>query len=119
MSFCNFIKTPIYFPLQHGCYTCLHKYHSVEAWKKFAAEHPEALPYAACSAGTATGDFERLDEILNAIPEIKERQLGNTAQIQWRYLSRMPVALSYLSVTSPTLKSNQCFPICLCSVHLP
>ena len=58
---------------QHGCYTCLHKYHSVDAWKKFAKEHPEALPYAACSAGTATGDFERLDEVLNAIPEIKER----------------------------------------------
>jgi len=56
---------------KHGCYTCLHKYHSVDAWKKFAKEHPEALPYAACSAGTATGDFERLDEVLNAIPEIK------------------------------------------------
>ena len=43
----------------------------MDAWKKFARDHPEALPYAACSAGTATGDFERLDEVLNAIPEIK------------------------------------------------
>ena len=66
---------------QHGCYTCLHKYHSVDAWKKFAKEHPEALPYAACSAGTATGDFERLDEVLNAIPEIKER-----CESRWRWL---------------------------------
>ena len=45
----------------------------MDAWKAFAKEHPEALPYAACSAGTATGDFERLDEVLHAIPEIKER----------------------------------------------
>jgi len=56
---------------KHKCYTCLHKYHSVDAWKTFAKEHPEALPYAAVSAGTATGDFERLDEVLNAIPEIQ------------------------------------------------
>ena len=53
--------------IQHGCYTCLHKYHSLEDWKKFAAEHPDALPYVAASAGTAEGDFNKLCEILNNI----------------------------------------------------
>ena len=52
---------------QHGCYTCLHKYHSLEDWQKFAKEHPEALPYVAASAGTAHGDFERLCEVLNNV----------------------------------------------------
>jgi len=52
---------------KHGCYTCLHKYHSLEDWKKFAAEHPDAVPYAAASAGTAEGDYTRLCEILNNI----------------------------------------------------
>lgn len=51
----------------HGCYTCLHKYHTLENWKKFAQEHPEALPYAAVSSGTADGDYDRLCEVLNNI----------------------------------------------------
>ena len=39
----------------------------MEDWKKFAAEHPDAVPYAAASAGTAEGDYTRLCEILNNI----------------------------------------------------
>ncbi len=55
---------------KHGCFTCMHKYYSVEEWLAFAKDHPEALPFVACSAGTADGDFERLSEVLAVVPEI-------------------------------------------------
>ncbi len=50
--------------LQQGCFTCVHKYYTVEQWVKFASEHPEVLPYVACSAGTAEGDFENMSNVL-------------------------------------------------------
>nr|CAI5853215.1 unnamed protein product [Callosobruchus analis] len=55
---------------KHGLFTCIHKYYSVEEWKSFAAEHPECLQYMAASSGSAETDFERLSEILKAIPEV-------------------------------------------------
>nr|AQS22600.1 GMP reductase 1-like protein [Pseudodiaptomus poplesia] len=55
---------------QHGCFTCVHKYISVEDWTKFAKECPEALPHVAVSSGTAEGDFDRMKAILAAVPEI-------------------------------------------------
>lgn len=56
---------------EHGCYTCIHKYYTPDDWLEFAKKHPEAVPYAACSAGTADGDFDRLSSVLNSIPEIQ------------------------------------------------
>lgn len=56
---------------KHKCYTCVHKYYTVEQWKEFADANKEALPYCAASSGTAEGDFERLCEVLENIPEIK------------------------------------------------
>nr|CAH7717399.1 unnamed protein product [Callosobruchus chinensis] len=55
---------------KHGLFTCVHKYYSVEEWKSFAAEHPECLQHMAASSGSAETDFERLSEILKAIPEV-------------------------------------------------
>lgn len=55
---------------KHSCLTCLHKYYSVEEWKEFAKENPDALKYVAVSSGTGEGDFERMKAILAAVPEI-------------------------------------------------
>ena len=55
---------------EHKCYTCVHKYYSVEDWKEFAASNKAVLPYVAASSGTAEGDFERLCDILENIPEV-------------------------------------------------
>ena len=56
---------------QHKCYTCIHKYYTVDQWKEFAANNKECLPYIAASSGTAEGDFERLCEILENVPDVK------------------------------------------------
>jgi len=56
---------------EHKCYTCVHKYYSVEDWKEFAASNKAVLPFVAASSGTAEGDFERLCDILENIPEVK------------------------------------------------
>jgi len=54
----------------HGCFTCMHKFYSVEEWQQFAREAPEALPHVAASSGTGAADFERLKAILAAVPQI-------------------------------------------------
>ncbi|CAB4067564.1 E1.7.1.7 [Lepeophtheirus salmonis] len=53
-----------------GCFTCLHKYCSLEEWQQFAKDFPDAVKYAAVSSGTAERDFERLCEVLNNISEL-------------------------------------------------
>ena len=55
----------------HKCYTCIHKYYTVEEWKNFADANKETLPFMAASSGTAEGDFERLCDILENVPEVK------------------------------------------------
>ncbi len=42
----------------------------MDDWIKFASDHPEALPYVACSAGTGEADFQMLSEVLNKLPQI-------------------------------------------------
>ncbi len=49
----------------------MHKYYTVDEWIKFASDHPEALPYVACSAGTAEGDFDNLTGVLEKIPQVQ------------------------------------------------
>merc|ERR1719391_836878 len=56
---------------KHGCFTCMHKFYSIEDWKKFAAENPETVKYVAASSGTGDGDWDRLQAILAAVPEIR------------------------------------------------
>jgi GMP reductase len=55
---------------KHGLFTCVHKYYSVDQWKKFASENPKSLPHVAASAGMTETDFDKLTEILNSIPGI-------------------------------------------------
>ena len=55
---------------KHGCYTCIHKYKTLDEWKEFAKDNPEVLPFVAASSGTSDDDYERLSEILNNIPGI-------------------------------------------------
>lgn len=51
-------------------FTAIHKYYTVDEWKKFVAENPESVQHVAASAGMSQQDFERLSEILNSIPDI-------------------------------------------------
>lgn len=48
----------------------MHKYYSVEDWKKFASENTNILSNVAVSAGMSQNDFQRLSEILQEIPAI-------------------------------------------------
>ena len=49
----------------------MHKFYSPEEWRQFALESPEALKHVAASSGTGAGDWERLQAILAAVPEVK------------------------------------------------
>lgn len=55
---------------KHGLFTTVHKYYSLEQWKSFAAENPSCLPNIAASSGSSENDFDRLSDILKAIPGI-------------------------------------------------
>lgn len=52
---------------KHGLFTTIHKYYSVDDWKKFADENPDCLANIAASSGSSETDFARLSDILNAI----------------------------------------------------
>ncbi|XP_060815716.1 GMP reductase 1-like isoform X1 [Bombus pascuorum] len=55
---------------KYGLFTTIHKYYSVEEWKDFASENAENLKYVAASSGTGKEDFERLSNVLTAVPEL-------------------------------------------------
>lgn len=52
-------------------FTAIHKHYSVEEWKEFAATSPECLDNLAASCGTGPSDFQQLEEILMAVPQIR------------------------------------------------
>eukprot|EP00095_Tigriopus_kingsejongensis_P003017 maker-scaffold170_size291898-snap-gene-1.49 protein:Tk03017 transcript:maker-scaffold170_size291898-snap-gene-1.49-mRNA-1 annotation:"gmp reductase 1" len=56
---------------EHGCYTCIHKYYTLDDWKKFALESPETVPFMACSSGTGSADFELLSQVLTSVTEVQ------------------------------------------------
>lgn len=56
---------------EQKCFTCIHKYYTVEQWKDFAAKHPEVLPYVAVSSGISNSDYDLLNNIIESIPEVK------------------------------------------------
>lgn len=51
-------------------FTTIHKYYSVDEWKKFAQENAEILEHVAVSSGSSEEDFEHIKAILEAVPEI-------------------------------------------------
>nr|XP_019569974.1 PREDICTED: GMP reductase 2 isoform X1 [Rhinolophus sinicus]XP_019569976.1 PREDICTED: GMP reductase 2 isoform X1 [Rhinolophus sinicus] len=52
-------------------FTAVHKHYSLEQWKEFASQNPDCLEHLAASSGTGSSDFERLKQILEAIPQVK------------------------------------------------
>ncbi|KAJ1137154.1 hypothetical protein NDU88_003567 [Pleurodeles waltl] len=52
-------------------FTAIHKHYSVEQWKEFAIKNPDCLEHVAASSGTGQADFEQLEEILEAIPQVQ------------------------------------------------
>ncbi|CAJ0965001.1 unnamed protein product [Ranitomeya imitator] len=52
-------------------FTAVHKHYSVEEWKEFAATSPEYIDNVAASAGTGQSDFQHLEEVLSAVPQIR------------------------------------------------
>lgn len=52
-------------------FTAIHKHYSAEEWKEFAATSPECLDNVAASSGTGPSDFQQLEEILMAVPQIR------------------------------------------------
>ena len=42
----------------------------MQEWKDFATENPKDLKYVAASSGTGKEDFERLSNVLTAVPEL-------------------------------------------------
>ncbi|XP_060630845.1 GMP reductase 1 [Anolis sagrei] len=56
---------------KYAMFTTIHKHYSLEQWKLFASDHPECLEHVAVSSGSGMADFERLENIIEAIPLIK------------------------------------------------
>ncbi|XP_019657167.1 GMP reductase 2 isoform X3 [Ailuropoda melanoleuca] len=52
-------------------FTAVHKHYSLQQWKEFASQNPECLEHLAASSGTGSSDFEQLEQILEAIPQVK------------------------------------------------
>ncbi|KAK4884329.1 hypothetical protein RN001_000600 [Aquatica leii] len=55
---------------KHGLFTTVHKYYGVDEWKRFGEENPKCLNNVAVSSGMSKTDFERLSDILHAVPAI-------------------------------------------------
>uniref|UniRef100_G3TC18 GMP reductase n=1 Tax=Loxodonta africana TaxID=9785 RepID=G3TC18_LOXAF len=52
-------------------FTAVHKHYSLGQWKEFATQNPDCLEHLAASSGTGSSDFEQLEQILEAIPQVK------------------------------------------------
>jgi GMP reductase len=53
---------------EHHLLTALDKFITLDDWKKFAAESPNALPSCFVSVGISDADFERLDAVMKVVP---------------------------------------------------
>ncbi|XP_014778933.1 GMP reductase 2 [Octopus bimaculoides] len=56
---------------KYGLFTTIHKHYSIEAWKEFAANHPDQLSNIAASSGMAAGDLQKLESIIEAVPALR------------------------------------------------
>lgn len=55
---------------RHQCVVAIHKHYTVDEWKAFVVEQPQAAPFVAASAGTSEADLKKLDSILMACPAV-------------------------------------------------
>ena len=51
--------------------TAVHKYYQLDDWVEFAKNSPEALGNVAASCGLSDNDLNKLNQILNTIPQIR------------------------------------------------
>merc|ERR1711915_33358 len=56
---------------KHKCFTTVHKHYSIDEWKQFGENNPDVLEFVAASSGISASDWERLQQILSALPNIK------------------------------------------------
>lgn len=56
---------------QHGMFVAIHKHYSIDEWKNFALNNPKCLKYVAVSSGTSETDYEKIKEVIQAIPQIE------------------------------------------------
>ncbi|XP_055147656.1 GMP reductase 2 isoform X7 [Symphalangus syndactylus] len=52
-------------------FTAVHKHYKLDQWQEFAGQNPDCLEHLAASSGTGSSDFEQLEQILEAIPQVK------------------------------------------------
>ncbi|XP_007442908.1 GMP reductase 2 isoform X1 [Python bivittatus] len=50
-------------------FTAIHKHYTLDEWKEFAGQNPDCLQNVAASTGTA--DLELLEQILEAVPQVR------------------------------------------------
>ncbi|KAL5242940.1 hypothetical protein ACI65C_010350 [Semiaphis heraclei] len=55
---------------KHGIFTTVHKYYEPAEWLEFANKHKDILPHIAVSCGISDLEFEKLKNILEAVPDI-------------------------------------------------
>ncbi|XP_003745719.1 GMP reductase 2 [Galendromus occidentalis] len=52
-------------------FTAIHKHYTVDQWEQFAQNQPETLSRVAVSSGSSEADFEKLQKILAAVPQLQ------------------------------------------------
>ncbi|XP_036305958.1 GMP reductase 2 isoform X3 [Pipistrellus kuhlii] len=65
------LPASIFVAEKFSLFTAVHKHYSLEQWKEFASQNPDCLEHLAASSGTGSSDFEQLEQILEAIPQMK------------------------------------------------
>ncbi|PIK33721.1 putative GMP reductase 2-like, partial [Apostichopus japonicus] len=55
----------------HCLFTCIHKHYSTEAWREFADNNPDIVSNVAVSSGIGQNDFQKLCEIITAVPSLR------------------------------------------------
>ncbi|XP_071824512.1 GMP reductase 1-like isoform X2 [Apostichopus japonicus] len=56
---------------KHCLFTCIHKHYSTEAWREFADNNPDIVSNVAVSSGIGQNDFQKLCEIITAVPSLR------------------------------------------------
>merc|ERR1712183_692553 len=55
---------------EHSMFVCIHKHYSVDEWKNFAKQNKGILQNIAVSSGTSDSDFEKIQQVLEAVKDI-------------------------------------------------
>uniref|UniRef100_A0A915NL26 GMP reductase n=1 Tax=Meloidogyne floridensis TaxID=298350 RepID=A0A915NL26_9BILA len=59
---------------QVNCFTTIHKWYTIDDWKNFrdqAKENPKIFDNIAVSSGSSNDDFDKIRQVLEAVPELK------------------------------------------------